>query len=642
MSVNKRLFALLIVVAMLLVSFPALADAPAKAKVMPHEQPAGSLALSGGKLDALAFNNPDYTYAKLVDAGSAQYRNVGLRPVYGDKIVATKQVGTSWEIFLIDLGTLAETRISAGDSNYDGAFYYSNPVWSDDGAKIAWMKTYRSSPNKIQVYDLATASTSYLYEPTTPLDVCNFDFVGRSTTKIVFWDIVSGEADLFTYDPMTHERVNLTNSVGYKEYEPVSNATGDKFVYWSGETTLEPTDTTHVLSYNGSAWVKDVGFTPIPDTYWAFYSGQRDDRIGVTMVSNKDIRLYSSDGSSFVDLTGPGYSGGADEWNFFGSHFQSLARDIYVSSKADNASIPRGRDILRITEALPKLYLDPEEASVRNDPSQSQTFTVRLANAVDLYGYQFKLTYPKDQVDATAAFVLTFFDGTQYGNGWNATVDSAAGEIRFARTLVGPTPPLSGSGPLATVTFAPKAGATAGEYEIAFVGDILAEIEGAALAHTKQSGWLTIYDVGGLQGVVDLQGRSNESGAVVTIVGAGGYSASTTTNAVGAWQFGNVPAGSYQVNIEMARYLDAQKTGVVVSNGVVTPLASVKLLGGDTNDDDHVEIGDLSTIGGKFGTTVNPLTETADINADGEVNILDLVLAAGNYDKHSITDVLWS
>ena len=105
-------------------------------------------------------------------------------------------------------------------------------------------------------------------------------------------------------------------------------------------------------------------------------------------------------------------------------------------------------------------------------------------------------------------------------------------------------------------------------------------------------------------------------------------------NADGTWSMSGIPVGGYQVNVEMARYLDGQKgsggTGVTVTSGGTTALTKVKLLGGDANDDDLVDISDGSIIGGMFGQT-GPSDARADINNDGTVDIMDLVLFGGNY-----------
>ena len=53
----------------------------------------------------------------------------------------------------------------------------------------------------------------------------------------------------------------------------------------------------------------------------------------------------------------------------------------------------------------------------------------------------------------------------------------------------------------------------------------------------------------------------------------------------------------------------------------------LRLLGGDINGDDQINIQDLVLIGVRFGRTV----DSADINGDGKVNIQDLAIAAGNF-----------
>lgn len=290
-----------------------------------------------------------------------------------------------------------------------------------------------------------------------------------------------------------------------------------------------------------------------------------------------------------------------------------------------------------------QLWLDPAVASISNDNVTTQTFTVRIANAVDLYGYQFVITFDPANLEATAAaFDNSFINGVSYG--WDAEIDNTNGEVRYTRFLLNPALPVAGDGPLATVTFRSKVGATAGRYKIDFDQNILSNRDGMPLSHITQYAWLTLYGLGNLAGSVDLQGRTVESGGTVSILNAAGYLASTTIDDAGLWSFTNIPAGSYQVNIEMARYLDAQKGadagGVTVPSGGTNTLTLVKLLGGDANDDDLVDVSDASIIGGMFGLSGAGLTDVrADINNDGIVNILDLALMGGNYNK--VSPVPW-
>ena len=65
-------------------------------------------------------------------------------------------------------------------------------------------------------------------------------------------------------------------------------------------------------------------------------------------------------------------------------------------------------------------------------------------------------------------------------------------------------------------------------------------------------------------------------------------------------------------------------------------LSTLVLLGGDANDNNEIGIGDASIIGGQYGNSGSGITmPKADINADDVVDILDLVIMGGNFDKKS-------
>ena len=70
-------------------------------------------------------------------------------------------------------------------------------------------------------------------------------------------------------------------------------------------------------------------------------------------------------------------------------------------------------------------------------------------------------------------------------------------------------------------------------------------------------------------------------------------------------------------------YLVAQKTLPPYDN-----IGTINLLGGDTTEDDCINIFDLALIAARYGGT----DVTADVNGDGIVDIYDLVLAAANYE----------
>ena len=269
---------LLVMVVALLWPAPA---AQAQTKVFPHEQPIGTAGDGAGMSAPMAygtFDNPAYYYASVqAPPSGTYYRSVGQNPD-GTQLIAQK----SWndgtynrtEVVLMDADGANEMVISPGDSGEGDIYAYMNPFWSDDGTAIGFVEVHNANPNKVIRYDIGSATRSYIYEPAAPDDVANPDFLGSSKTSIVFWAYGSGGsvADLFIWDGAT--RTNITSTSDYKEYEPVSNDDGSVILYWSGETTAEPVNTTHTLTNVGGTWTKDVGFTPIADSYWAFWSGR--------------------------------------------------------------------------------------------------------------------------------------------------------------------------------------------------------------------------------------------------------------------------------------------------------------------------------------------------------------------------------
>ena len=93
-----------------------------------------------------------------------------------------------------------------------------------------------------------------------------------------------------------------------------------------------------------------------------------------------------------------------------------------------------------------------------------------------------------------------------------------------------------------------------------------------------------------------------------------------------------VSEGTYDVSVEMARYLDAERVNVSVTTGL-TLLPPVTLLGGDAIEDDVINILDLALLGGRYLVSCGEATydPRADINDDCVINILDLSITGGNF-----------
>jgi len=138
-----------------------------------------------------------------------------------------------------------------------------------------------------------------------------------------------------------------------------------------------------------------------------------------------------------------------------------------------------------------------------------------------------------------------------------------------------------------------------------------------------------------VSGVVDLQGRDDDQGATVDPGAGVTYSMDPTAVTVGSWgtfSFSDLTDDTYPTVIDAHYYLKAN--GDVIVAGDDQSLGTIKLLGGDATDDEKVDVSDMCSIGGDYGKT-SGFSPCNDVNIDGEVDILDLVLAAGNYDLSS-------
>jgi hypothetical protein len=281
------------------------------------------------------------------------------------------------------------------------------------------------------------------------------------------------------------------------------------------------------------------------------------------------------------------------------------------------------------------LWIEPPEATF----PVNTTFTVDImvAGVTDLYGVELELSFDP------ALVVVVDADPSKSGiqiqprdcpsPDFEALndVNNITGTINYAVTSLSPSPPCNGGGVVASITFQ---GLAAGISPVHFVHYLLSDTDLNPIPVDPQDGSLTVVPLGILDGTVDLQGREDESGAEVCAWQSGVEMGCTTTDVVGFYSL-SLLEGTFDVTVEIGRYLDAEKTDVSVVAGDTTTLTQVKLLGGDCNDDCIINILDLSFMGFRFGSSVGDPNwdERADVNNDEEINILDLTAGGVNFNE---------
>lgn len=136
-----------------------------------------------------------------------------------------------------------------------------------------------------------------------------------------------------------------------------------------------------------------------------------------------------------------------------------------------------------------------------------------------------------------------------------------------------------------------------------------------------------------IQGNVAYQQATDNSGISVQLLSNGAPLAQVTTLADGYFVFTDVPVGDYVVAVVAPQHLAIGYNVTVSSDGSVIDLAQGILPAGDTDGNQIVDLSDASFVGANFTISVPPAPANADLNRDGLVNIVDLVLIGGNFGK---------
>jgi hypothetical protein len=144
----------------------------------------------------------------------------------------------------------------------------------------------------------------------------------------------------------------------------------------------------------------------------------------------------------------------------------------------------------------------------------------------------------------------------------------------------------------------------------------------------------TVLANGTITGKYLLSGRSIYSGAIIT-ANPGGYTATTTTD--GSFSL-TVPEGTYSISAMMPGYLPTQKLGAIIAGGGLSKLSNAIAIAGNADGRNAIDTRALAIVGGAFGTRPQDakFDARADLNGDGVVDILDLVLIASQFGRMGI------
>jgi hypothetical protein len=269
----------------------------------------------------------------------------------------------------------------------------------------------------------------------------------------------------------------------------------------------------------------------------------------------------------------------------------------------------------------PVVYLNPAFGEV--DITEQIAVEVWISDVTDFYGVEFELIYDPAIVDALSVVEGSAF--TDWPDEYEVVqANVGGGLVEFAASLLATpkAPPLSGDLHLATITFDPVA---EGVSDLLWAEIKVSDSAGDPIDFAYLDGSITVVYMGDVRGDAYLEGRSNHVDIAVDLVN--GTVATTMTDSWGDYGFDDVISGLYDLSFEHDMYLSAELTGCAVAGGVTNYLPAVTLLAGDLNNDEVIDILDLSFCAFHF----NEVYADADANADGIVDIFDIVLIGKNF-----------
>jgi hypothetical protein len=317
--------------------------------------------------------------------------------------------------------------------------------------------------------------------------------------------------------------------------------------------------------------------------------------------------------------------------------------------------------------------VDPDTEAVSVNVDESVPFDVKLkVDAKKLYGLTFKFTYDSSVLTLNS----TTFNGV-WGGGKCTDLGSSAGVETYRCNLEYPTAEYDADGgTIATFNFTANGSGLTGngpwdtyidissmdsDTSAAAKGGIKIFVNNAGYGAPSNSqrditdsddGHIHIIGIAQYTGFVDLQGRTDDSGAEVSV-----FDVSTKTTATKLANAFSSAGGGYTtsyispnvLNIGTTYYLYVDRDLYLPTTPIsasdyghshlldtrpLTSLNMVFLLGGDATNDDVIDILDAGCIGGGYGQppqTCSGSTGSSDVTGDGAVDILDLSLMGGNY-----------
>jgi hypothetical protein len=142
---------------------------------------------------------------------------------------------------------------------------------------------------------------------------------------------------------------------------------------------------------------------------------------------------------------------------------------------------------------------------------------------------------------------------------------------------------------------------------------------------------ITVLGNSSVSGIVTLDAATNHSGSTITLFDILDVAVATTVTAAdGSFSIANVAPGTYQIEADAPGYVSTRSNDTSI--GATVTLPSGLLIAGDINDDEVVDLLDITQFAADYPTQQITPTAAYDVTRDGTVNISDFFITVQNMD----------
>ena len=151
--------------------------------------------------------------------------------------------------------------------------------------------------------------------------------------------------------------------------------------------------------------------------------------------------------------------------------------------------------------------------------------------------------------------------------------------------------------------------------------------EGDGLQDLESAGPVTL-PITSTNGSVEGTVEALKSISIELYSADGNLFTTVSADANGYFRIDSVPAGLYSVEAKSSGHLSARGENIEIRADETTTMQLVALLAGDVDGDNDIDQFDATTIGSNYNSAT---PESADLNSDSIINVLDLEILPANY-----------